>query len=129
MNVPACGDGTWFGRRGRAGAPVLCRHERESQGARSSAGKNVVGRGQATGPVSRALTGPRGARDQRLSPKGALQAVEDQVESELELVAEVVAGLENVAEGELREVGVLVSSELRQDGLGQVGDLLWSVEG
>src|ERR1022692_3989304 len=42
-----------------------------------------------------------------------LEAVEDQVEPERELVAVVVAGLEDVLDGELGEVGVLVRGHLR----------------
>ena len=38
---------------------------------------------------------------------GALEAVEDQVEPEFELIAVVVAGLQDVLEGQLGEVGVL----------------------
>lgn len=44
---------------------------------------------------------------------GSFEAVEDQVEAELVLAAEVVAGLKNMPEGELGEVGVLVGGELR----------------
>ena len=39
---------------------------------------------------------------------GALEAIEDQVEPELVLVAVVVAGLQDVLECQLGEVGVLV---------------------
>ena len=46
-----------------------------------------------------------------------LEAVEDEVEAELVLVAVVVAGLEDVLDGQLGEARVLLGGELQQEGL------------
>ncbi|MGO9188962.1 MAG: hypothetical protein ACLP8X_10945, partial [Streptosporangiaceae bacterium] len=59
---------------------------------------------------------------------GSFEAVEDQVEAELVLVAIVVAGLQHVRERELGEVGVLVSGEAREHDLGERRGLLRGVE-
>ena len=59
----------------------------------------------------------------------ALQAVEDQVEAELELVAKVVAGLQDVLDGECREVRVFGGGELCEEGLGEHRGLDSLVEG
>src|ERR1039458_6484048 len=61
-----------------------------------------VGKG---GPSPRA---PRRERPRSGRVAGLLQPIEDQVESELELVAVVVARLEDVLGGELGEMGGLV---------------------
>ena len=58
---------------------------------------------------------------------GASEAVEDQVEPERELVAIVVAGLEDVLDGELGEVGVLVGGDLRHHHLRHLDRLLLGV--
>jgi hypothetical protein len=50
-----------------------------------------------------------------------LQAIEDEVEPELELDAEVVAGLENMLGRQLQQVGVLAGGQVRGDGRGEVG--------
>ena len=63
-----------------------------------------------------------------MTRRGPLEAVEDEVEPELVLVAVVVAGLEDVLDGQLGEVRVLVGGNLRQDRLGQLGRLLPGVE-
>ena len=59
---------------------------------------------------------------------GPLEAVEDQGEAELVLVAEVVAGLKNMPECELGQVGIGVGGKLRQHDLRERRGLLWSVE-
>ena len=59
---------------------------------------------------------------------GPFEAVEDQVEAELVLVAIVVTGLHHVLERELGEVGVLVSGEAREDDLRERRGLLRGVE-
>src|SRR5258708_11828909 len=59
---------------------------------------------------------------------GSFEAVEDQVDPELVLIAVVVAGLEDVLDSELGEVRVLVSGEPRQHRLGQRRGFRWSVE-
>jgi hypothetical protein len=51
----------------------------------------------------------------RLTRAGPFEAVEDQVEPELELVAIVIAGLQDVLGRQLSEVGVL-PGELIEDG-------------
>ena len=60
-------------------------------------------------------------------PELARDSVEDQIEPEFELVAVVVAGLEDVLEGQLGEVGVLVGGEPAHDRLGHLGRLLRGV--
>ena len=59
---------------------------------------------------------------------GPLEAVEDQGEAELVLVAEVVAGLKNMPECELGQVGIGGGGKLRQHDLRERRGLLWSVE-
>src|SRR5580704_10828487 len=59
---------------------------------------------------------------------GSLEAVEDQGEAELVLVAEVVAGLKNMPECELGQVGIGVGGKLRQHDLRERRGLLWSAE-
>ena len=59
---------------------------------------------------------------------GPFEAVEDQVEAELVLVAIVVTGLHHMLEGELGEVGVLVSGEAREHDLRECRGLLRGVE-
>ena len=58
---------------------------------------------------------------------GSLEAVEDQVDAEPELVAVVVAGLEDVPDGELGEVGELVRRHLRHHRLRHLGRLLFGL--
>jgi hypothetical protein len=53
----------------------------------------------------------------------------DQVESELELVGVVVAGLEDVLRQDLDKVGVLVGSDLLLELLGDRGNGFRAVEG
>ncbi len=48
---------------------------------------------------------PRGCRSGWAGVPGPFEAVEDQVEPEFELIAAVVAGLQDVLEGQLGEVG------------------------
>jgi hypothetical protein len=60
--------------------------------------------------------------------EGSFKAVEDQVEPVLEFVGVVVAGLEDVLDGQLGEVGVLAGGELRHDCLRDLGCLLRGVE-
>jgi hypothetical protein len=56
-----------------------------------------------------------------ISPEpGSFEAVEDEVESELVLVAIVVAGLEDVLDGQVGEAGVVLGGKLQQEGLGEV---------
>ena len=59
---------------------------------------------------------------------GSFEAVEDQVEAELVLVAIVVTGLQHVPERELGEVGILPGGEARQHDLRERGALLGGVE-
>jgi hypothetical protein len=61
--------------------------------------------------------------------KGPAEGVEYQVEPEVELLAEVVAGLEDVLRRQLDEVRVLTRGELPDHGSGYVGDAPWAVEG
>src|SRR5919204_6053628 len=58
----------------------------------------------------------------------ALEAVEDQVEPELELVRVVVAGLQDVLHGELSEVGVRVGGELTADAVRHLDGLIRRLE-
>jgi hypothetical protein len=58
---------------------------------------------------SRAAANPSG-----LPAGGSFQAVEHHFEAELELVAEVVAGCENLLDGHLSQVRVLIGEEPRQ---------------
>ncbi len=53
-----------------------------------------------------------------------LEAVEDEVEPELELGAEVVAGLQDVLGCQFHEVWVLACGERVDDALSEVGHLL-----
>ena len=55
-------------------------------------------------------------------------AVEHHGQADLELVAEVVAGLEHVLAGELDEARVLVGGHLLEDLLGEFGHVLGAVE-
>src|SRR3954453_15805446 len=59
---------------------------------------------------------------------GPLEGLEDQVQSERELVAVIVAGLPHVLGRQLGQVWVLVHGEPRQDLLRELGGLLGSVE-
>jgi len=59
---------------------------------------------------------------------GTFQAVEDQVEPELELATVVVAGLQDMLDGQLGEVGVFVGGEPRHDRPRQVRGLLPALE-
>jgi hypothetical protein len=52
-----------------------------------------------------------------------LEAVEDEIEAELVLLAVVVAGLEYVLTGQLGEARVLLRGELQQKGLRELGGL------
>jgi hypothetical protein len=52
-----------------------------------------------------------------------LEAVEDEIEAELALLAVVVAGLECVLTGQLGEARVLLRGELQQKGLRELGGL------
>ena len=54
---------------------------------------------------------PRGCRSGWAGVPGPFEAVEDQVEPEFELIAAVVAGLQDVLEGQLGDVGVLVGGD------------------
>jgi len=58
----------------------------------------------------------------------SLKGVEDQVEADLELVAVAVAGLEDVPEGQLGEVGVGIGGQLPGDLLRDLPRLLGGVE-
>src|SRR3954453_11928862 len=62
------------------------------------------------------------------APEGAVEAVEEEVESELELLPVVVAGSHDVLRGELGEVRVLVDREAREDRLRELGGLLGSAQ-
>ena len=64
----------------------------------------------------------------RRSAEGPVEAVEDQVEPELVLVAVVVAGLQDVLDDDLGEVRVGAGRELGHDRLGHLGGLLRRVE-
>ena len=57
------------------------------------------------------------------------EGVEDQAESELELVAEVVAGLQDELSRHLAEVWVLAGGELLHDRFGHVGSGVGALEG
>jgi hypothetical protein len=56
-------------------------------------------------------------------------AVEDQIEPILELVAVVVAGFHGVVVDDLDEIRVRIDGERRQDGLRQLRNLLRGIEG
>src|SRR6476619_6697533 len=59
----------------------------------------------------------------------AVQTGEDQIETEVELAGEVVAGLAHVLGNGLGEVGIVVSGELAEDLDRQLVDLVSAFEG
>src|SRR5215472_914870 len=66
--------------------------------------------------------------DRSGTPGRPSEAVEDQGEADLELVPEAVAGLEDVVDGQLGEVRVLVRGELAEDVLRDLAGFLGGLE-
>src|ERR1019366_3776989 len=64
-----------------------------------------------------------------LSRAGLLEAVEDQVQPELELVAVVIARLQDVLGRQLGEVGESLGGELREEGPGHLPGFRRAAEG
>src|ERR1035438_9536139 len=89
-----------------------------------------------TGPYDRRRSGMEPPCGRQLASAGLplpgaalLEAVEDQVQPELELVAVVIARLQNVLGRQLGEVGESLGGELLEEGHGHLRGLLRAAEG
>jgi hypothetical protein len=92
----------------------------------SRVGPDPVARPRARRSVSEDPAGvrPRSCALNGFRDSTHVEAVEDDIEPVLELIAVVVAGLHDVLREELDQVRVLVDGERLEHGLGQLPDLL-----